>query len=309
MSNASTSATPGPGVYPGTAMAEYHRWDAASNSRLSKMLRSAAHTKAAMEQDMADTAALRQGRISHTAILEPDHFASRYVIVGQCDGETKAGKRCSKSGSVYREGGAFCAQHDPSPGTVDSGGPEVISESERDVALAQRDSAYRKRSARALLEGAGEVELSVLWHDQETEVLCKGRWDRHSPEIAGGAIVDLKTAQDASLLAFERSIFSFGYHRQAGLYLDGAKVRRLPAKRFVIIAVEKDPPYEAAVYRLTDGATDAGLQQARVLLRRYAECQASGEWPGYPDRVQDISLPPWAWNQMDEQTEQVEEAA
>ena len=41
---------------------------------------------------------------------------------------------------------------------------------------------------------------------------------------------------------------------------------------------------------------------AVALLERYAECERSGEWPGYPDEVRDISIPEWAWYQMDDQT-------
>lgn len=301
--------TPGPGVYSDVPMDDYHGWDAASNSRLTKLLRSPSHMKAAIDDLSGDSPALRQGRISHTAILEPDHFSSRYIVIGQCQGKTREGKRCSKGGSVYRGGGSFCGQHDPTPGVAQESGPEVISESERDIALAQRDAVYGMTSAKELLTGAGDVELSMLWEESESGVLCKARWDRHSPEIAGGAIVDVKTCQDASLLEFERSIFNFGYHRQAGLYLDGARARKLPAKRFIIVAVEKTAPFAVGVYRLTDGVTDAGLAQARSLLRRYAECTRTGSYPGYPDRVQDISIPPWAWSKMDEQTELVEEAA
>ena len=302
------ATTPTPGVYTGVPMSEYHKWDAASNSRLSRLLKSPAHLKAAMDEEYTETPAQRQGRVSHTAILEPDEFESRYVVIGQCDGKTKSGKRCSRSGAVYREGQSFCGQHDPKPGVAHEG-PEVISESERDVALAQRDKVFSRAAAKTLLTGSGEVELGVLWHDQETDVLCKGRWDRHSPDIAGGAIVDLKTTKDASRLEFERSIFNFGYFRQAGLYLSGAQVRRLPAKRFVIIAVEKTPPYEVAVYRLSDSATEEGLKQSRLLLRRYAECAESGEYPGYPDRVVDVFLPPWAFGKIDEQSKLIEEAA
>lgn len=302
--------TPGPGVYPGVPMSTYHQWDAASNSRLSQILKSPAHLKAAMDEEYEETPAQRQGRVSHTAILEPDEFESRYVVIGQCDGKTKAGKRCSKNGSVYRDGASFCHQHDPAPGEpYEDDAPEVISEDERDVALAQRDTVLSRSAAKTLLTGSGEVELGVLWHDQETEVLCKGRWDRHSPEIAGGAIVDVKTTRDASRLEFERSIFNFGYFRQGGLYLSGARARKLPAKRFVIIAVEKTPPHEVAVYRLSDSAAEEGLKQSRLLLRRYAECLESGEYPGYPDRVVDVFLPPWAFGKIDEQAKLIEEAA
>jgi hypothetical protein len=30
------------------------------------------------------------------------------------------------------------------------------------------------------------------------------------------------------------------------------------------------------------------------LLDLYAECKASGNWPGYPSTIQPLSLPAWA---------------
>jgi hypothetical protein len=73
----------------------------------------------------------------------------------------------------------------------------------------------------------------------------------------------------------------------------------------VIVAAEKEPPYAVAAYRLTEGATDAGMDQLRPLLQLYRRCQASGEWPAYPDTVQDISLPDWAWKIVGEEIQEI----
>lgn len=278
---------PTPGVYPGTPMDEYHRWDAASNSRLSKLRRSPAHLKAYMEEPPPMTDALRIGRATHAAILEPDDFARLYVCGPEGDRRTKA---------VKEQWDALEDQY---------GVGYVLKPFDYNVCLRVRDAVHVHTKATGMISGPGQVELSMLWEDDNTGLLCKARWDRYSPEIAGGAIVDIKTTRDASSREFERSLFSLGYHRQGAFYLMGGEARKLPARHFVILAVEKAPPYAVAVYRLTEGALSAGEEQIRPLLVKYAECKARGEWPGYPDEVQDIAIPAWAWGVVDDESREV----
>lgn len=300
-------ATPGPGVYTGTPMRAYHEWGAASNSRLTHLMRSPAHLKAYMEAEHRDTHALAFGRAAHAAILEPDTFEDRYVSAGRCVAVTGKGSQCSKSGTWPIRGGGFvCSTHvkDAAAEHLEqASGVEVLSLDDYRACLAMRDSVHAMKRAHGMLTGQGEVEMSIRWDDPETGVPCKARLDRHSPELAGGAIVDLKTARSAARLDFERAIFTFGYHRQAAFYLMGAKARKLPARHFSIIAVEKEPPYGVGTYRLTEGAVMGGEDQIRPLLRKYAECVQTDSWPCYPDEVVDISLPPWAWNQLSDQVE------
>ncbi|MEK6880139.1 MAG: hypothetical protein AABY22_11045, partial [Nanoarchaeota archaeon] len=67
----------------------------------------------------------------------------------------------------------------------------------------------------------------------------------------------------------------------------------------VFIAIESEPPYEVAVYRLMEAAIEYGELEIRNLLLEIAKCQKTGIWPGYADEVQDIALPPWAWSKIE----------
>jgi hypothetical protein len=58
-----------------------------------------------------------------------------------------------------------------------------------------------------------------------------------------------------------------------------------------------------ALYNVRDDAIRAGEDELRPLLKRYAECEASGVWPAYPEQAVEISLPPWSWSQIDERTQ------
>lgn len=304
---------PTPGVYPGVAMDEHHAWDAASQSRLSRLMRSPAHLRAYIEQPPTDTPALALGRAIHTAVLEPEKFDDLYTLAEQCMATTKAGHRCTNPGVwMHKTIGWVCGVH-VKGNEAGIGGAQaaVLSPEDHAVCLGIRDSVAKSTTATGLITGPGQVELSMVWEDRDSGVLCKGRWDRHSPEVAGGAIVDLKTTVSALRRDFERSIFSFNYHAQGGFYLMGAEARRIPVRHYCIIATEKTPPYAVGVYRLTEGAIQAGQELIRPLLKLYAQLreQPPEQWPGYPDEVQDISLPDWAWKVTDERIDEIERSA
>lgn len=277
-------STPPPnGVHIDVPMDEYHTWDAASNTRLNRLKRSPAHLKAYLDEPPPDTAALRLGRATHAAVLEPDLFAERYVCGPPGDRRKK---------EVKEAWAEIEAQYSPE---------YILKPDEYDACIAMRNSVRRRMSAAGLLGGQGDCELSVVWKDAATGVTCKARADRVSYDLAGGTIVDLKTTTDASRLNFERAIFSLGYYRQAALYLNGFNAAGRSVRHFTIIAVEKTPPYEVGVYRLTEGALEAGEDEIKELLKKYRECVETDEWPGYPDEIQDIALPSWAWNRIEDE--------
>lgn len=269
------TTTPEPGVYKGVPFAEYTAWDAASNSRLQLLRKSPAHLKRTLDGYGEETEALTFGRHVHTCVLEPERFEREYILDIEGDGRTKAVKEAR---AKLR---------------ADNPGKEIISKADYAAAVAMRDSVRSREAARRVLSG-GVAELSIVWVDPETGLLCKARLDYHAPHLAGGTITDLKSTVDASLEGFERSIAKYGYHCQGAMYLDGARACDLDAEHFVFLPVEKGSNLAAGPYRLEDDAIEAGRQETRALLRLYAECVEHDSWPGYPDEVQDIGLPVWA---------------
>lgn len=292
-------ATPEPGVYAGVPMDVYHSWSAASNSRLSKLRRSPAHLRSYLDEPKKDTSALIIGRAAHTSILEPEDFGRLFLVAERCEAIKKSDSlQCNNMGLAIDNSGEWkCGQHgkglalDPSRYTLD--GDYFI------ACQKMRESIYARITSSALLTGPGEVELSVVWRDAATGVLCKARFDRLSTRFR--TIADLKTTTDASEREFARSIYTYGYHRQGAFYLDGATAAGIEADHFAIIPVEKDAPFATATYRLTEGAIDAGRDQLRGLLALYAQCLETNTWPAYPDEVRDVSLPDYAWHQIEEE--------
>lgn len=292
---------PEPGIYPGMPMAVYHQWDAVSNSRLSLLKRSPAHLKAHLEIGSAETEALRFGSAAHMCVLEPELFAVRYAKKGRCTGITGNDTQCRNQASVLKsDGRQVCKTHLKSVDEIDDT-VELMTEAKWDACIAIREVIRSKRKASGLLTPDGRSELSIVWVDPATGLTCKARVDHYEQDIGGGTFIDLKTTRDARSGPFERSVFNYGYHRQGAFYKRGLEAHGLPAANAVILPVEKKPPYECGVYRMLEGALDAGEEEVRVLMELYAECYEANDWPGYPDEVRDITLPDWAWRKVDEE--------
>lgn len=137
-----------------------------------------------------------------------------------------------------------------------------------------------------LTASAGAPELSAFAPDP-TGVWLRGRFDLH----VGGDLYDYKTAASADPDTFARRAVDYGYHRQAAWYLDLAHAVGLDADQCGFIVQEKEPPYAVACIRLSGEHLTLGRRDMRTAIDTYAECLASGVWPGYGDHWQTVELP------------------
>jgi len=159
--------------------------------------------------------------------------------------------------------------------------------------------------ARQLFSQPGSAEVSVFATDPVTAVEVRGRFDFLPTDFGLGApsrvAVDLKTARDASPNGFTKSIADYGYDVQRAWYLDALKWVTGEEAEMVFVAVEKEPPYLVAVHQLPTIWAEMGETKARRARGRYAECVASGKWPGYGDQVNLLSPPTWLIYQHEEE--------
>lgn len=288
-----------PGLFPNIPAEEYHAWPLASNSRLSDICaRSPAHCRHRMLNPDHPTAALIVGSAAHATILEPATLESRYVMAGCCRAILKsgcnAGEHCGASGKALCDGEWRCLKHLSNP---DDDPRIILSPDDFTCCQQMRESAMSHPTARRLLEAAGQIEVSAVFDDPSTGLRCKMRADKLIRTLS--TIVDLKTTEDASPSEFSRTIFNYGYHRQAAMYLHGLNALGESYESFVIIAVEKKPPFAVATYVIDDEAIAAGRKQLDELMMRYAACEESGVWPGYSEQVVSISLPAWAQRRIE----------
>lgn len=289
-----TASCPEIGTHRGIPADQYHAWDAASNSRLSRLSRSPAHLHEYIHNPPAPTPALTLGSALHCLVLEPHIFADSFCKAEQCSAKTGKGEPCSNNGKVRRAGSWLCGTHDKAKDVAEDL-IQVLTAEQWEQIHGMAASIRAHESASQLLGFEGDRELSLVWDDPETDVRCKARLDKLAAPIQ--AIVDLKSTTDASPREFSRSIAAYGYHRQAAHYLNAAAALGIDVTDFVVIAVEKSAPYAVAVYRLADDVVAQGRMEIAAHLATYRDCLNRESWPAYDAGIQDISLPAWAWQQ------------
>jgi hypothetical protein len=263
--------------------AEYR--DFVSSSELRTLLaKSPAHLQAARQTPHKETPALILGKALHARVLEPDTYSARFAVAPKVDRRTKAGKQAWQEFTDAHPGATILPEDDA-------------------AAVENMAAAIDAHPLGQYLFKNGAAELTGLYRDPSTQVLCKFRPDYCREQ--DGMLLDLKTTLDASPAAFERSIQQYGYHFQAAMYWHGfSRVTGRPAKDFLFVVVEKQPPYAVSVYRIEEQSLNVGRRQYRKALEAYAPCLDSGLWPAYSDHVEAISLPAWALSQYEMENQQ-----
>lgn len=260
--------------------AAYYGRLALSNSGMGELLRCPAHLKAMLDrcgQDDKTNDAFTAGSLLHCMVLEPSEVSSRYrVKVNR--GNTKAGKEEAEKAA--------------------EDGVQLVSQDMWETCSAMADAALRHpvmRSAHAA--GDLRTEQSVYWTERGGTVPCKARVDAlvTLPNY-GLCAIDLKTTRDASLAAIEKSLYTYGYHRQAAWYLRGLRSAGMEVRTFLFLFVEKEPPYLTVATNISEGAQELALDEIRNCVDTFADCMASGIWPGYTESpVIELDLPAWAY--------------
>lgn len=289
-----------PGVYELIKAEDYHKLNACSSSRLGKLRRSAEHCLESM-QGHTRTDDMVLGDAGHLFILQPELVESRYIVPELCCAIKKGdGELCGKNGVYEHEGEWYCGTHKPK-GELIGSGRDRLTQDQCDKCVGMRDRVLRHPRARDLFETEGPRELSLVWVDKETDLLCKARIDKFN--IATGTFVDLKTTPDARRKAFAKKIFAFSYFIQAPFYLDGGAAHGIDASNFIFVPVEKTPPFTPHVFNVVPRVMDAGRKLMRELMQTYAQCLDTGNWPGYGDNIEDIDLNDWDMRELEEGSE------
>ncbi len=272
---------PAPGLYPGVPFAEYLKWDAISRSDLECASRSLAHLKHRLEAvPEAPTPSMVVGQALHLLLLEPDVFDGR-VTLGPINERTeKCYGRTTKEWAKSEENAAKF-------------GHLLLSECERADVEAWAGAASEHRAIRAL-SGKGETEVSAVWKDAETGVLCKARYDYlvRDPLV----ILDVKTCEDASPRTFQRNAQNYGYFFQLAHYSDGLNTLLGNTPDVYLFAIEKEAPHQCLNYTVQPDALGPASRDRRRLLVQYAKAKRLNEWPGYPEEA-DLFPPEWVFKQ------------
>lgn len=297
---------------------DYHaKKDVVGHSGLVRIQRSPAHYQAYVTNPPVPTPAMAFGTAVHAAVLEPELFRERYARINESDlagtldtledFRAAAAELGIKPGKMKKEtlreaimaadtGSRFVFREDAI--ALLKAGKEILTE-DAFLAIEAIQGNIGKHEGAARLMQDGRAEMSAFWTDVETGIACKCRPDwlvRDGGAIDG--IVDLKTCADASAESFSRSIALFGYDVQAAFYQDGIRSVTGMTVPFYFIAVEKDSPHAAAVYRASDEMLEVGRAKYRGALQLLRWCRETGRWPTYQPNgeIEIIDLPRWAAN-------------
>jgi len=266
------------GIYPNIPHAEYHAMtEIVSNSYLGRLDK----CPAAAKVPMGETAALTFGRAYHSFVLDgSESFGRDFAVAPAMDKRTKEGK------AAYA---MFCEE---------LAGKTVIDQSDMDAIEAMYGSLLVHPIASSLLI-EGRSEMSVFWTDEETGLPCKCRPDR-IPDGDHGVILDLKSVRSAEIHAFTSACMSYGYAREAGMYIEGFNaVSSVKVDAFVFICQEKDPPYRVEVFTMEDLFIEYGQKEFHRLIAIEAECRKNNFWPNYKyEEMRTLYLPNYAGGEL-----------
>jgi hypothetical protein len=267
---------------------EYHAdVTAIGSGRLKVILKSPATFHAMFGERKAEepSEAMKFGTLVHRAILEPDKLWNSFVVEPAFTGFTKDGKESANSADAKLKRQAW--RNSLPEGTT------IVTQDDYDRLRGMMEALLRNRDAFNILKN-GKTEISGYYRDPETGIKCRIRPDFLQFNL--NALVDLKTTRDCSLNEFSKIIWNYRYDFQLAMYCEG--IRQITGKAPdypAIIAIEKTPPYEVAVYLADEAMLERGALDYRKALRLLKQCLDKNEWPGYQTSVQSISLPQWAF--------------
>lgn len=109
-------------------------------------------------------------------------------------------------------------------------------------------------------------------------------------------LADLKTVSAFSLEGFAKQVANFGYHMQAGIYLNlwNAMFPNDQRTRWKFVWQDSEAPYEACVTELAPQDIEAGWAYASTLIQRLLDATATNKWPMAFEQEAITTRPTWA---------------
>lgn len=251
---------------------EYHSYPAVGSSGIRTIInQSPAHYWHNVNNPSLPTPAQALGTAIHQAILEPKLFKESAVVE-----------------PVFSGTGSRAAREE---WHLENHGKTILKQDQLDAIHKILESISHHKQASKLMS-SGAAEKSFFWKDAETDVQCKARPDFIRE---GHIIIDVKSTEDASYHAFQKDVAKYGYAVQAAMYLEGVSVvLNQQFDTFIIVAIEKRPPYALQCFQLDENTIREGQHLLHKGLATLKSCQASGIYPAYGEQIVPLALPSWA---------------
>jgi exodeoxyribonuclease VIII len=236
------------------------------------------------------TQAMNVGSLFHRTVLEPHTVHEKYISDQIIVEEIKQSRPELVSIAASKEYKEFIKGQEAK-------GVTVLKQDIFDSVAGMLDAVYSHPYAKNMLKN-GTPEAAMFAKDPISGLMLKGKVDFL---LSDGYLIDIKSTDDASPDEFKKSVYTYNYYIQAAYYLKLAQLAYgKHFKHFLFICVEKKAPYEVAIYQLDEGALDAGERVMTRDLRMLSQAIAKNEWQGYGNSIKTLTLPHWAWGQLEE---------
>lgn len=255
---------------------DYFAAPGVSHSMLKAMAPTPAHLPPYLAEPREPSAEMVLGTLTHSRILTPEEPLPRLAVK---PADMKFSTREGKAWRAEKEGAGLL----------------IVTEAEHEALWGMTRSVSAHPIAGHLLsEGLTEVSAFARFESGGLSCLRKCRFDLIP---AANVLCDVKTSSDASPQAFRRDLYEKGYATQAAYYLDlwNALMPDDPREAFVFFVVERKPPFLVASYIVAAAAIEFARERNRSRLETYMRCAAANAWPGYPETLVPLDLPPYAY--------------
>lgn len=172
-------------------------------------------------------------------------------------------------------------------------GIEAMTSRQWDLLNAMLEAATAQGIREQLGKGVGEVTL--LWTDTETGLLCKARldWWRHA--IAAFCVVDGKCIgeQMNNIELLAKYVIASGYDIQAALYLFGLAANGYTETGWAHLWMNVSAPHDMRILPVSQAVLAYGAKRMREAMGKWASARASGVYPRALADVAELDLPDW----------------
>ena len=217
------------------------------------------------------------GSAVHKIFLERETFDEDFAVAPNLNLRTKAGK---EEFAIFSE-------------EAKGKGQEVLTVDQMAKVKAIGDALHSQKRVTNLVKG-GVAERSIF--RPLNGLMLKSRPDYYIE--SSNTILDLKTTRDATTSEFLRSIIKYQYYRQDAYYSDSVAHFTGEIPRFIFIAVEKEPPYQANLIELEPSFKMVGRAEYLKALSRIKECQDNDYWPSFSEEPVKLDCPEWLWERF-----------
>lgn len=248
--------------------AEYRALPALNQSAVKRGFTSMTSVRHALTQsDGESTSAMRMGSLANDMILRPDEIQTKYHILVNENGVTKACKE--------------------EKAEAESQGKTPIKQKDYDNAYAiARSILGHDRAAHTIRYS--RRELVAVWWDAEFGVWKKAMIDCLFP---GERIADIKTSNDPSYWAFRGQARRLHYLFQAAWYQEGVEALTGKTLPWEWLVVGSSAPHDVAIYKASAAHLATARKSVRYITEQVVSCLKTDLWSGLDFDGAELDLP------------------